>query len=88
MQRLNFDVDVVECEWGAGADLDVLKQKLESDYSKSIKAVCVVHNETSTGVTNNIGTVRKILGKFPSPHPIPSPVFLNFRSSEGPATHT
>jgi len=61
MQRLNFDVDVVECEWGAGADLDVLKQKLESDYSKSVKAVCVVHNETSTGVTNNIGTVRKIL---------------------------
>lgn len=84
MQRLNFDVDVVECEWGAGADLDILKQKLESDYSKSVKAVCVVHNETSTGVTNNIGTVRKILGKFP----IPSPVFLNFRSSEGPATQT
>lgn len=63
MQRYNFDVDVVDCEWGAGIDLDVLKQKLVSDRSHSVKAVCVVHNETSTGVTNDIGAVRRVLGK-------------------------
>ena len=63
MQRYNFDVDVIECEWGAGADLELLKQKLQADRSHSVKAVCVVHNETSTGVTNDIGAVRRILGK-------------------------
>lgn len=65
MQRYNFDVDVVDCEWGAGADLEILKQKLQSDYSHSVKAVCIVHNETSTGVTNDIGAMRKVLGKHP-----------------------
>jgi len=62
MQRYNFDVDVIECEWGDGADLELLKQKLQSDYSHSVKAICVVHNETSTGVTNDIGAVRQVLG--------------------------
>ena len=57
-------MDVVDCEWGAGADLDILKKKLEADKSHSVKAVCVVHNETSTGVTNDIGAVRKIVGEY------------------------
>lgn len=63
MQRYNFDVDVIECEWGAGADLQLLKRKLQADQSHSVKAVCVVHNETSTGVTNDIAAVRRVLGK-------------------------
>ncbi|XP_024359502.1 serine--glyoxylate aminotransferase [Physcomitrium patens] len=67
MQRYNFDVDVVDCEWGAGIDLDVLKQKLVSDRSHSVKAVCVVHNETSTGVTNDIGAVRRVLDEANHP---------------------
>eukprot|EP00243_Klebsormidium_subtile_P004342 TRINITY_DN18318_c0_g1_i1.p1 TRINITY_DN18318_c0_g1~~TRINITY_DN18318_c0_g1_i1.p1 ORF type:complete len:403 (-),score=105.89 TRINITY_DN18318_c0_g1_i1:380-1588(-) len=63
MQRLNFDVDVVDSEWGAGANLDVLQSKLASDHGHEIKAVCVVHNETSTGVTNSIAKVREILDR-------------------------
>jgi alanine-glyoxylate transaminase/serine-glyoxylate transaminase/serine-pyruvate transaminase len=66
MQRYNFDVDVIECEWGAGADLALLKQKLQADRAHSVKAVCVVHNETSTGVTNDIGAVRRVLGNTTS----------------------
>jgi alanine-glyoxylate transaminase/serine-glyoxylate transaminase/serine-pyruvate transaminase len=61
MKRLNFDVDVIESDWGAGADLALLKKKLSADYAHSIKAVCIVHNETSTGVTNDLATVRRIL---------------------------
>ncbi|CAI7848895.1 unnamed protein product [Closterium sp. NIES-53] len=61
MQRLRFDVDVVDCEWGAGADLDVLRRKLLADRAGTVKAVCVVHNETATGVTNDIGKVRQVL---------------------------
>eukprot|EP00897_Mesotaenium_endlicherianum_P000507 jgi/Mesen1/10457/ME000082S09959 len=61
MERLNFDVDVVDCEWGAGVDMAVLRQKLHSDRQHQIKAVCVVHNETSTAVTNDIAEVRRTL---------------------------
>ncbi|XP_043691541.1 serine--glyoxylate aminotransferase-like [Telopea speciosissima] len=60
-QRLNFDVDVVESEWGQGANLDILASKLAADTAHTIKAVCIVHNETATGVTNNMAAVRKIL---------------------------
>lgn len=62
-QRLNFNVDVVESEWGQGANLDVLASKLASDTAHTIKAICIVHNETATGVTNNLAKVRKILGE-------------------------
>jgi len=62
-QRLKFNVDVVESEWGRGADLDILESKLASDSAHTIKAICIVHNETATGVTNNLATVRKLLGE-------------------------
>lgn len=62
-QRLGFDVDVVESDWGQGANLDILASKLAADTAHTIKAVCIVHNETATGVTNHLAKVRKILGK-------------------------
>uniref|UniRef100_A0A0D6R2M3 alanine--glyoxylate transaminase n=1 Tax=Araucaria cunninghamii TaxID=56994 RepID=A0A0D6R2M3_ARACU len=61
MKRLNFDVDVVKCEWGTGANLDILNAKLEADKEHQVKAICVVHNETATGVTNNLAAVRGVL---------------------------
>lgn len=63
-QRLNFNVDVVESDWGYGADLAALDYKLRQDPSHSIKAICIVHNETATGVTNDLSAVRKILGNI------------------------
>lgn len=62
-QRLKFNVDVVESDWGQGANLDVLESKLATDHAHTIKAICIVHNETATGVTNNLAKVRKLLGK-------------------------
>eukprot|EP00271_Cylindrocystis_brebissonii_P022949 TRINITY_DN90_c0_g1_i1.p1 TRINITY_DN90_c0_g1~~TRINITY_DN90_c0_g1_i1.p1 ORF type:complete len:402 (-),score=77.52 TRINITY_DN90_c0_g1_i1:868-2073(-) len=67
MQRLKFDVDVVDCDWGAGVELSVLKQKLAADRSHSIRAVCVVHNETATGVTNDIAGIRGVLDELSHP---------------------
>ncbi|CAO2207192.1 unnamed protein product [Urochloa humidicola] len=66
-QRLGFDVDVVESEWGRGADLDALESKLRHDAAHTIKAIAIVHNETATGVTNNLATVRKLLDKYRHP---------------------
>lgn len=62
-KKLNFKVDVVESEWGQDADLDALESKLASDKSHTIKAICIVHNETATGVTNDLPKLRKILGQ-------------------------
>ncbi|KAH7423637.1 hypothetical protein KP509_12G065300 [Ceratopteris richardii] len=61
MQRLNFDVDVVDVDWGAGVDPAVLRGKLQADYNHEIKAVCVVHNETATGVTNDLAELRSVI---------------------------
>ncbi|KAJ6984629.1 protein CHROMATIN REMODELING 5-like isoform X2 [Populus alba x Populus x berolinensis] len=66
-QRLGFNVDVVESDWGQGADLDILASKLAEDTAHTIKAVCIVHNETATGVTNNLAKVRKILDDYSHP---------------------
>jgi alanine-glyoxylate transaminase/serine-glyoxylate transaminase/serine-pyruvate transaminase len=58
MQRLGLDVEVIDQPWGEGADEQALERILKSDSGKKIKAVCVVHNETTTGVTSDIAGVR------------------------------
>ncbi|CAD6264613.1 unnamed protein product [Miscanthus lutarioriparius] len=66
-QRLGFDVDVVESDWGHGADLAALERKLRNDTHRTIKAVAIVHNETATGVTNDLAAVRRLLDAYAHP---------------------
>ncbi len=47
--------------WRHGVRADLIEARLKADTGHSIKAVCVVHNETSTGVTSNIAAVRKAI---------------------------
>lgn len=61
MQRLGLDVTVVDVEWGEGAPADQLQSLLSKDSGHAYKAVCIVHNETATGVTSDIGAVRKAI---------------------------
>ena len=61
MQRMGLEVEVIECEWGEGADEARLAAALAKDTAKKIKAVAVVHNETTTGVTSDIAGVRAAL---------------------------
>jgi alanine-glyoxylate transaminase/serine-glyoxylate transaminase/serine-pyruvate transaminase len=51
----------VPASWRRGVQADLIEQRLKADTQHSIKAVCVVHNETSTGVTSNIAAVRKAI---------------------------
>jgi alanine-glyoxylate transaminase/serine-glyoxylate transaminase/serine-pyruvate transaminase len=44
--------------WRQGVQADLIEQRLRQDTERRIKAVCVVHNETSTGVTSDIASVR------------------------------
>lgn len=47
--------------WRRGVQADMIEERLKADTQHAIKAVCVVHNETSTGVTSNIPAVRKAI---------------------------
>lgn len=58
-ERLGFEVEVLECEWGEGAPLDRYRHALEADTGHAIKAVLATHNETATGVTSDVAGIRK-----------------------------
>jgi len=47
--------------WRRGVQADMIETRLRQDTQHRIKAVCVVHNETSTGVTSDIAAVRKAI---------------------------
>jgi alanine-glyoxylate transaminase / serine-glyoxylate transaminase / serine-pyruvate transaminase len=47
--------------WRNGVQADLIEQRLKADTAHSIQAVCVVHNETSTGVTSDIAAVRRAI---------------------------
>ncbi|HZM36115.1 MAG TPA: aminotransferase class V-fold PLP-dependent enzyme, partial [Burkholderiales bacterium] len=59
--RLGLEVDLIEGDWRHGADPEAIEKRLRADAEKRIRAVCVVHNETSTGVTSRIAEVRKAI---------------------------
>jgi alanine-glyoxylate transaminase/serine-glyoxylate transaminase/serine-pyruvate transaminase len=57
-ERLGLAVDMVPGDWRHGVNPDEVALRLKEDSEHSIKAVCCVHNETSTGVTSRIPDVR------------------------------
>lgn len=57
---MHAQVECVEVPWGCGADEAKLEQILKADTDKKVKAVAVVHNETTTGVTSDIKQVRQV----------------------------
>ena len=61
--RLGLSVDFIPGDWRHGVDPAVIEQRLAKDRDHRIKAVCVVHNETSTGVTSRIPLVRNAMDR-------------------------
>jgi alanine-glyoxylate transaminase / serine-glyoxylate transaminase / serine-pyruvate transaminase len=59
--RLGLTIDFIPGDWRHGANVQVIEHKLAEDRDHAIKAVCVVHNETSTGVVTRIPPVRKAI---------------------------
>jgi len=59
--KLGLATEFVPTDWRRGADAAVLEARLREDKAHAVRAVCVVHNETSTGVTSRIGLVRKAI---------------------------
>ncbi|MBZ5558568.1 MAG: aminotransferase class V-fold PLP-dependent enzyme [Acidobacteriia bacterium] len=56
--RLGVNVDFVPGDWRHGVDPAAIAAKLDADKARAIKAVAIVHNETSTGVTSRVADVR------------------------------
>ena len=66
-ERLGLDVNYVPGNWRRGAsDLD-LEQMLRDDAEHAYKAVVVVHNETSTGVTSRLPALRRVMNAVGHP---------------------
>ncbi len=57
-ERFGLEIELVECDWRKGVDPDQVESALRADRSQRLKSVMVVHNETSTGITNSIPDVR------------------------------
>ena len=59
--KLGLQVELIATDWRRGADPAALEAGLKEDKAHTIKAVCIVHNETSTGATSRIGQIRKAI---------------------------
>jgi len=59
--RFGLVVDFVPGDWRSGVDPKVVEERLAADSGHAIKAVAVVHNETSTGVASRIPEIRKAI---------------------------
>src|SRR6202521_4572543 len=59
--KLGARPEFIESDWRVGVDANAIEERLRADTAHEIKAVCVVHNETSTGVTSSVADVRKAI---------------------------
>ena len=66
-ERLGLDVEWVPGDWRRGVDPAQVEARLQEDRGHAIKAVCVVHNETSTGVASRIPLIRHAIDRARHP---------------------
>jgi alanine-glyoxylate transaminase/serine-glyoxylate transaminase/serine-pyruvate transaminase len=66
-RQLGIDVEVVAGDWRRGVQPEIVEEKLRGDRAREIKAVLVVHNETSTGVTSRLPEIRKAIDRVGHP---------------------
>jgi alanine-glyoxylate transaminase/serine-glyoxylate transaminase/serine-pyruvate transaminase len=60
-EKLGLQPEFIETDWRIGADPKAIEARLRDDKKKEIKAVCVLHNETSTGCLSPIDAIRKAI---------------------------
>ena len=66
-ERLGLQPDVIAGDWRHGADAEAVHARLADDRAHAIKAVCIVHNETSTGVVSNVPRIREAIDRANHP---------------------
>jgi len=65
--RLGLEVEFVPGDWRHGVDPAVVEAKLAEDRGRAIKALAIVHNETSTGVASRMAEIRKAIDRVGHP---------------------
>jgi alanine-glyoxylate transaminase/serine-glyoxylate transaminase/serine-pyruvate transaminase len=60
-ERLGLNPEFIAGDWRSGVNANAIHERLKADGQHRIKAVAVVHNETSTGVTSDIAAVRRAI---------------------------
>jgi alanine-glyoxylate transaminase/serine-glyoxylate transaminase/serine-pyruvate transaminase len=60
-ERLGLQPEFIPGDWRSGVDAALVHERLAADPTHRIKAVCMVHNETSTGVTSDVPAVRRAI---------------------------
>ena len=65
--KLGYDPIFIAGDWRRGVDATLIGEALAKDANHKIKAVCVVHNDTATGITSNIGAVRGAIDSVSHP---------------------
>ena len=86
-QNLGLEVQTVPCEWRRGVEISAIRAALAADTAHAIKGLCVVHNETSTGMFLPVDQVRAVLDETKHPalllvDTISSLASLDFRMDE------
>ncbi len=66
-RRLDLEPVFLESDWRRGADPEAIARTLAEDRGARIRAVCIVHNETSTGVTSRIAEIREAIDRVGHP---------------------
>jgi alanine-glyoxylate transaminase / serine-glyoxylate transaminase / serine-pyruvate transaminase len=66
-RKLGLATETLPGDWRHGVDAAVIEQRLREDREHRIKAVCIVHNETSTGVLSNVPAVRQAMDRAGHP---------------------
>jgi len=66
-ERLGLAVEFVPGDWRRGVDPEAVEARLAEDRSHQIKALCMIHNETSTGVASRVGAVRMAMDRVRHP---------------------
>src|SRR5512146_416287 len=66
-ERLGLSVTLLPGDWRHGASPAAIEEALVADRRHALKAVCIVHNETSTGVTSRVAEVRAAIDRARHP---------------------
>lgn len=66
-RRLGLEVEAMPGDWQHGVDPDALEARLHQDGEHRIRALLVVHNETSTGVTSRLPAIRRAIDRVNHP---------------------
>ncbi len=86
-ERLGLNPEFIAGDWRQGVEVSRIAARLEEDKRHEIKAVCIVHNETSTGVTADVAAIRRAIDSASHPallmvDTISSLASIDYRHSE------